>query len=44
MTAVNLVDFLLQMATVIGEITSDTETDMAPNQPGRRKEMHLFEL
>jgi hypothetical protein len=37
MTAVNLVDFLLQMDTVIGDITSDTETDIAPNHPERRK-------
>ena len=38
-TAVILVDFRLQMATVRGETRSDTQTDSAPTAPGPRHDI-----
>jgi formate hydrogenlyase subunit 6/NADH:ubiquinone oxidoreductase subunit I len=44
-TAVSLVDFLRQMATVIGEIIKETETDNAPTQPkNNNKRVSLVSL
>lgn len=36
-TAVKRVDFLRQTAMVKGEINKDTDTDRAPNQPGKKE-------
>ena len=44
MTAVSRVDFRLQMATVIGEIRSETERDIAPSQPEMWEERGLRDL
>ena len=41
MTAVSLVDFLLQTATVMGEINKEMDTDKAPNQPEIKGEKTL---